>query len=115
MPRKLVMIGVVAALVGMVVGGATLASAGNNGNGGATVLTLHATTIQETEIDLGREGFSQGDRLVFRNRLATPTGERVGFAHGDCVFTETGRARVSLRCAVTAAFGRHSSIDFAGV
>ena len=115
MLRKLVVIGALTALAGMVIGGATLASADNNGNGGATVLTLHSTTIQDTEIDLGREGFSQGDRLVFRDRITTTAGKRVGELHGDCVFTKTTGSRISLRCGVTAAFGPHSSIDVAGV
>jgi hypothetical protein len=42
MLRKLAMVGMVAALAGMVIGGATLASADGNGNGGATVFTLHS-------------------------------------------------------------------------
>jgi hypothetical protein len=94
--------------------GATLASADDNGNGGGMVFTLHSTLVEDTEIDLGGTGFSQGDRLVFRDRLITMAGERVGLLHGDCVFTQTGPSRVSLRCGVTAAFGRHSSVDFAG-
>jgi hypothetical protein len=114
MLRKLAMVGMVAALAGMVIGGATLASADGNGNGGATVFTLHSTLIEDTDIDLGRTGFSQGDRLVFRDRLSTTAGKRIGLLHGDCVFTQAGPSRVSLRCGVTAAFGRHSSIDFAG-
>jgi hypothetical protein len=115
MLRKLVMMGVVAALAGMVIGGATLASADDNGNGGATVFTLRSTTIQDTDIDLGRNGFSQGDRVAFRDRLMTLDGERVGTAHGDCVFTEVSRGRVSARCGITAVFGAHSTLDFAGV
>jgi hypothetical protein len=115
MVRKLVKMGVAAALAGMVIGGATLASADDNGNGGATVFTLRSMTIQDTEIDLGRSGFSQGDRVAFRDRLTTLDGERVGTAHGDCVFTEVARDRVRARCGITAAFGPHSSLDFAGV
>jgi hypothetical protein len=115
MLRKLVILGVVAAIAGMVIGGATLASADDNGNGGATVLTLRSMTIQDTEIDLGRKGFSQGDRVTFRDRLMTLDGERVGTAHGDCVFTEVARDLVRARCGITAVFGQHSTLDFAGV
>ena len=115
MLRKLVMIGVLAALAGMVVGGASLATA--EGHRHATTLTLKSTTIDDTDLNLGPRSFGVGDQFLFRERLRTTEGKRVGTAHGVCSATEVNERaqRVSFRCGVTFVFGRHTSIDVSGV
>ena len=114
MLRKLVVMGVVAALAGMVIGGATLATADNGSH--RNTFTLTSKSISEQDIDLGKKGFGAGDRSVFRDAVFNAAGKRVATLHGDCVFTHVDlkNETASLRCGVTIAFGPHTQIDVSG-
>jgi allene oxide cyclase-like protein len=48
-----------------------------------TTLTLTSKTVQFTELDLGKKGFSQGDQFVFTDQIFQD-GKRVGLLGGTC-------------------------------
>jgi hypothetical protein len=106
--------GVVAAVAGMAIGGATLATADKESH--RTTFTLTSKSLSEQDIDLGKKGFGAGDRNVFRDAVFNEAGKRVATLHGECVFTRVDlkNETASLRCGVTIAFGPHSQIDVAG-
>ena len=92
----------VIAAVALAVTAGTVASAGDGRGEKVEVLDLTSTTAQQTDLDLGAQGPSQGDRFVFRDELSRD-GERVGEDGGECVFTrlEAGEA-ATFNCVVTA-------------
>jgi hypothetical protein len=116
MLRKLVLMGVVAALAGMVIGGASFATADGGGDAAKT-FTLKSRSLGFQDIDLGPKGFGAGDRTVFRDALFSEAGKRVGTLHADCVATwvNVRTESATFRCGATAAFGPHTQIDLAGV
>jgi Ca2+-binding RTX toxin-like protein len=62
MLRKLGMLAVAAAIAGMVIGGASFASA--DGEQHATVLTLKSRTVSQTEVNVGPKGPGPGDMFL---------------------------------------------------
>jgi hypothetical protein len=53
-------------------------------DGDVRIIHLTTTVLQETDLDLGEEGLSQGDRFVFSDDVFLD-GEKVGTDGGECV------------------------------
>jgi hypothetical protein len=69
--------------------------------GGEQELHLFAKTTEQTFLDLGEEGPSLGDQLVFHHVLRSG-GERVGHSGGSCTITSTTRGpQGESNCQVT--------------
>ncbi len=91
MKKKLLAFGISAALLGLVVGGVSLASASTDITSAQTI-TLNARINQFTPLDLGPTGPSQGDEFVFSGPLSNQSGTRVGHFGGYVVLVKTGTA-----------------------
>jgi hypothetical protein len=94
---------VVAAALVLAIGSITVAFASSSGRGSADdrvqVIRLVAKGVQETSVDLGKKGFSQGDQEVvaldlFRN------GKKVGEAGNLCQFVRVTKASATDLCQV---------------
>jgi hypothetical protein len=107
MHKKLVLSAMLALL--LAVASVSLASATSSDDGGGNttrVINLTATTVQNTDIDLGKSGLSLGDRFVFSDDLS---GDEDGTDGGDCVIvrldpedaTEANVKAVTQQCVVT--------------
>jgi len=83
------------------------ASAGGEGHddGDRTVIRVVTRQVDSADLDLGREGFSIGDRFVFTENLSR-RGMRVGTDHGECVFTRIEPQGGAFQCTATAVFRR---------
>ena len=44
------------------------------------------------QLDLGKKGFSPGDRQTINSDVLTPAGKKVGRLDDDCAITQTGKA-----------------------
>jgi hypothetical protein len=105
--RRKLSLGVLAALV-LTVASVTLASASSSrspdsANSDEThIIKLRAEHRQETSIDLGEEGFGQGDQIVFRDVLFRD-GKRVGTGGVTCtvIFVSGNQQTVQLQCVGT--------------
>lgn len=64
-------------------GGAAQADSERNTDGDDDILRFRAVQVEETEIDLGASGFSQGDQIVFGDNLRRD-GRRIGTDGGVC-------------------------------
>jgi hypothetical protein len=64
------------------------------------VFELLSRTIQRTDLDLGKKGFSQSDQFIFHDVLLR-AGKRVGTADGGCQFTYVTSQRAAINCVVT--------------
>lgn len=93
--RRTLAIGVVLALA-VIALGSSLAS----GSGSDRTIRLVAQTAQVTEVDLGDEGFSQGDQIVFRDHLFRG-GRRAGTGAGTCTAVQAEEGAVAFHCAGT--------------
>ncbi len=87
MRRKLILGTVLALLV--VAASVPLALAGGDAkhhddDGDVRIIDLTTTLIQDTDLDLGDEGLSQGDRFVFSDEVFFED-EKVGVDGGECV------------------------------
>ncbi len=87
MRRKLILGTVLVLLVA--VASVPLAFAGGGSNdhdddGDVRIINLTTTLVQDTELDLGDEGLSQGDRFVFADDVFLDD-EKVGTDGGECV------------------------------
>jgi hypothetical protein len=76
------LVAVVAAVAGIAVA-STSAGSSSSGHGSEHVIRVTAETLQRTQIDLGDEGFSQGDQIVFSDEVFQH-GKKVGQLHGVC-------------------------------
>jgi hypothetical protein len=92
MLRKALITGAAAAIVGLVVGGASLASA--DGGSSDRQFVLIERQVSQHFVDLGDAGLSVGDHAVFRSVFTTPTGRTQA--------TSTSSARSSARWLSTA-------------
>ncbi len=63
---------------------------------------LHLVEVQRSssQIDLGRRGFSAGDRQTIVSAILTPGGRRIGRLDDDCAITQAG-ARPEALCDFT--------------
>jgi hypothetical protein len=111
MRKKLVLSATLALL--LAVASVSLASATSNDDNDdnddhTRVINLTATTVQQADIDLGKEGLSLGDRFVFSDDLSEG-GKQVGTDGVDCVIvrldpkdaTEANLKAVTQHCVVT--------------
>lgn len=65
------------------------------------VLAFTDRTVQDTDLDLGAQGLSQGDENVFIDDLLK-NGAKVGTLGGSCTFVRVADPAATLHCAVTA-------------
>lgn len=80
---------------------ATSASAGTPAGGTFTVIAHHHS---ESNIDLGRRGFSPGDEDLMTSWLGRG-GDRVGWLTGDCTTLRVSRTSEDQLCAFQFTFG----------
>lgn len=54
---------------------------------------IHLVEVQRasTQLDLGRKGFSPGDRQTIRSDVYTPGGAKAGRLDDDCAITQAGK------------------------
>jgi hypothetical protein len=110
MGKRLGVLGAVIALMALVVGAVSPAFGSSSGgsaassedsNNGQSIRVI-AKFKETAEIDVGAQGFSLGDEVVFSGNLRQG-GERVGRLGIVCTFTSTARAnRVEAHCPGTA-------------
>jgi hypothetical protein len=110
MGKRLGILGAVIAVVALVVG-AVSPALGSSSQGSASTASGHADkTIRvlavftefDANIDVGAEGFSLGDVVVFSGNLLR-NGEQVGRVGVVCTFVSTANAdRVEAQCPTTA-------------
>ena len=94
-------VGAVSPALGSSGGGTASASSSEDVNNGQTIRVI-AVFKETAEIDVGAQGFSLGDEVVFSGNLRQ-SGERVGRLGIVCTFTSTARAnRVEAHCPGTA-------------
>jgi hypothetical protein len=102
MMRSKFALAAVAALV-LVIGGITVAFASSSGRGSAgqhvQVIRLVARGVQETSLDLGKKGFSQGDQEVVALNLFR-VGKKIGEAGNLCQFVRVTKASATDLCQV---------------
>jgi hypothetical protein len=67
---------------------------------GAQIIQVVGKTVQQTSLDLGEQGFGQGDRIVFHEELSR-NGRRVGEDGGDCVVISTQGPALKVQCSVS--------------
>jgi hypothetical protein len=94
--RRIAFIAIALALLGLVIGGVSLASGGPANNASPLVLNLlsRATAINNF-VDTGPSGFSPGDLYVFTDRyfLASAPNEQIGTVDGRCVLIDPAAFR----------------------
>ena len=66
----------------------------------AQIIRVMAKTVQQTSLDLGEQGFGQGDRIVFHEELSR-NGRRVGEDGGDCVVIRIQGPALKAQCSVS--------------
>ena len=102
MMRRKYGLAVAAALV-LVIGSVTVAFASSSGGGSADhrvqVIRLVAKGVQETSVDLGEKGFSQGDQELVALDLFRD-GKKVGEAGNLCQFVRVTKASATDLCQV---------------
>jgi hypothetical protein len=70
-------------------------------DGDHEVIRVMSREVDSADLDLGRRGFSIGDRFVFSDNLFR-RGNRVGTDHGDCVTTRIQGPGSAFQCTATA-------------
>jgi len=106
------MLATAGAVAAIGVSGASLASAG--GDDDLMTFRLRDVTIKETNIDLGKPGFSVGDQILFRDALRSGE-KRVGSLYGKCQFLQVTASTVTTHCEVTAVLRNRGQLEIAGV
>ena len=93
----------VAAALVLVIGSITVAFASSSGRGSADhrvqVIRLVAKGVQETNLDLGKKGFSQGDQELVALNLFRD-GKKIGEAGNLCQFVRVTKASATDLCQV---------------
>lgn len=84
-------------MLGAMCAGMTLSSASA---GTTDELRFRAVTTEQTFLDLGEKGLSQGDEFIFHDVLKQ-SGERVGHDGGVCTYTSVTSAATEVSCVVT--------------
>ncbi len=75
--RRLLTTALAAALVGGVIGGLSLASASTSRDRHVRTIRLLEVAKGQQTVDLGRQGFSPGDEIMFTEVLKTLDGKRI--------------------------------------
>ena len=96
MLRKALITGAAAAIVGLVVGGASLASA--DGGSSDRQFVLIERQVSQHFVDLGDAGLSVGDHAVFRSVFTTPSRAHAGDVNVVCTLV----SKVAVHCNATA-------------
>jgi hypothetical protein len=96
MRKALVLIATAALLLG---GAAFMVSSASGTNTGDT-LRLRAVDVAEQFVDVGQEGFSQGDHVVFTSDLYAGT-RKVGYDGGTCTVVRLVAEGSILHCVGT--------------
>ena len=74
-------------------GGVAVAAPGPGGDAAAARrIRLVEVQRNNTQLDLGKKGFSPGDRQTIRSDVLTPAGKTVGRLDDDCAVTQTGKS-----------------------
>ena len=91
-----------AVLAGAVAIIAASAVSGDSSRAATRPHQLHLVEVQlaSSQIDLGRRGFSAGDRQTIVSAILTPGGRRIGRLDDDCAITQAG-ARPEALCDFT--------------
>jgi hypothetical protein len=97
MPRPWKALIVTAAVLLGTLGVMSLASASADNT---TVLHLVTKTVQSTDLDLGKKGFSQGDQFLFADNVFRG-GKKVGTDGGVCTATRVTSAAQEFQCVVS--------------
>jgi hypothetical protein len=96
-----------------------LPAASAGGESGATddesgqVIRVVSREVDSADLDLGKQGFTLGDRFVFTDNLFMH-GKRVGSDHGECLVTRIHGESGSFECNVTAVFRGRGQITVQG-
>jgi hypothetical protein len=104
----------VAAGTGMWALPAASAGGGDHDNGHGDVFRVISHEVDSADLDLGKKGFSLGDRFVFSDNLSKH-GKVIGSDHGECVITRIQGDSGAFQCAVTAVFNGKGQITVQGV
>jgi len=108
MRRRYAVVGLAAA-VGTGVWALPSASAGDRGDDDhgdrRQVIRVMSREVDSADLDLGKRGFSLGDRFVFSDNLFRH-GMRVGTDHGECMATRIHGSRATFQCTATAVLRR---------
>ena len=108
MLRKALITGAAAAIVGLVVGGASLASA--DGGSSDRQFVLIERQVSQHFVDLGDAGLSVGDHAVFRSVFKTPGGANAGDVNVVCTLV----SKTAARCEATARLQR-GTLELSGL
>jgi hypothetical protein len=112
---RLAMIGAIGVLIGLAIGGASLASS----SGSSQVADQHRRTFQLLEFQQSfvpedrKESNKPGVSAMIHSVLKTPAGHEVGRADFKC--TELSPAEGTFHCEGTDTFTDGSTIEFAGL
>jgi hypothetical protein len=101
MGRRLGVLGAAIALVALAVGAVNPAFGSSGDDDKQRTIRVVSITAEEEFLDLGAEGFSLGDQIVFSENLLKG-GEQVGHTGAVCTFTSLERQEV--QCVGTAWF-----------
>ena len=101
-----VLLGVIAALAG---GGVSFANAAS---GSGQSLRVRETVTSFAQVDVGPSGLSPGDEAIYRLRIDTPSGTRIGTNNVICTIL-TPSADALAHCVGTARFA-DGTLEFAG-
>jgi hypothetical protein len=75
----------------------TTTSSAAAGTPSSGTFTVHAHHLSDTNVDLGKPGFSAGDQDVFVDRLGRD-GQNVGWLAGSCTTVRVGRSSADQLC-----------------
>ena len=102
MLRRAGLVTLAAVLLAVAITALASATGRDSDHRGVEVLKLDFANVSVTEADLGREGFSQGDRITLLDTLFEG-GERVGELGVDCVVVDLdGQTGATAQCLATA-------------
>jgi hypothetical protein len=88
---KQVLVAAAAAVVAA--GGIATAAPGPHAQAAAARrIQLVEVHMSSAQLDLGRKGFSPGDRQTIKSDVVTPAGKKVGRLDDDCAITQAGRS-----------------------
>lgn len=95
------------AAAGAIAGGAAIATASPAHTARARQIHLVEVQRNSTQLDLGKKGFSPGDRQTITSDVFTPAGRKVGRLDDDCAITQAGtRPEAVCSFAITLAQGQ---------
>lgn len=106
--RKALITGAAAAIVGLIVGGASLASA--DSRSGDRTFVLIERQVSQHFVDLGAAGLSVGDHAVFRSTFTTPGRAQAGDVNVVCTLV----SKATVHCNATARL-QNGTLELSGL